>query len=120
MSDAECSIKLAIQTTDVIIRAMFSLKIELMQRLRFAVAILAVIGSMWALVDLHQHKDGLHQAGACTVCSLENAAGNGTMTLVMLSLSSPAIVSDAQDIQAERLCLPVTNIITPIRAPPYA
>ncbi|PIW47841.1 MAG: hypothetical protein COW18_07670 [Zetaproteobacteria bacterium CG12_big_fil_rev_8_21_14_0_65_54_13] len=101
-------------------RAMFTFNMAAMQRLRFIMAILAVAGSMWAVVDLHQHQDGLTQTGACNVCSLETAVGNGPLTVAMSSLLSPAIISDRQPLQSERDCTSAAARIASIRAPPYS
>ena len=46
-------------------------------RIRFTLAMLAMLGAMWASVDLHQHQDGLHQSAQCVVCSIEKAVPNG-------------------------------------------
>jgi len=101
-------------------RAMFAFNIAAMQRLRFIMAMLAVAGSMWALADLHQHQNGITQTGACNVCSLETAIGNGPLAVAGASLPSPAIVSDRQPRQSERDCASATARIASIRAPPFS
>jgi len=98
---------------------MSNLLINAIQRLRFAVAIMAVAGSMWVFIDLHQHQDGLHQTGVCIVCALENAVSHGSLTAMMQALSSPAIVGEVQLKPVQRVISSATWLVALIRAPPY-
>ncbi len=111
---------LAIERSDTMIRRMYGLKIAAMQRLRFIMAILAVAGSMWAVVDLHQHQDGLHKTGTCNICSLEHAVSHGSLTAMMQSLASPAIVSERKLKPTQRASSSATYLVALIRAPPFA
>ena len=44
-------------------------------RLHFAIVALALVGAMWANIDLHQHQEGL--STQCVTCSLEKPIASG-------------------------------------------
>jgi len=60
-------------------------------RLRFAMAMLAMVAVLWSVVDLHQHESGLHNESSCSVCSIERALGSG-FTLSTMLLAAVAIL----------------------------
>lgn len=45
--------------------------------IRFAIALLAMLGAIWAAVDVHQHQPGMHNIKTCSICSLEDSASHG-------------------------------------------
>jgi len=45
--------------------------------LRVSLAMIAMLGAMWAAVDLHQHLTGLHKPVECTTCSIEQSVSHG-------------------------------------------
>ncbi len=65
-------------------------------RLHLVIVTLALLGAMWANIDLHQHQDGL--SSQCVTCSLEKPIANGffikhaavlpTITWQLLSLDN--------------------------------
>lgn len=54
-------------------------------RLRFAMAMLAMVGVMWSVIDLHQHESGLHNEHSCSICSIERALGGFTLSIVLVA-----------------------------------
>ena len=93
--------------------------LQLPARMRFAMAVLAMLGAMWAAIDLHQHKDGLHQPGQCVVCSLEDTVAHG-FTLHVANLTvAPWVAFSAISRVAELSTLACTRLVS-IRAPPFA
>jgi len=88
-------------------------------RMRFMVAMLAMLGSMWAAIDLHQHEDGLHQPGQCVACSLEDSVAHG-FTLHVANLTvTPRVAFSPISRLAELNTLACTRLVS-IRAPPFA
>ena len=86
-------------------------------RMRFTVAMFAMLGAMWASIDLHQHIDGLHQSDQCVVCSLEKAATHGFSLHAAIEPVAPWISFPA----VNRLARHATQVCTrpaSIRAPP--
>ncbi|MDQ7004075.1 MAG: hypothetical protein Q9N67_03765 [Ghiorsea sp.] len=87
-------------------------------RLRMLPAALALLGFMWASIDLHQHDDGFHNLTQCTVCALEESTTQG----FYLFLIPPVVVHpsewDSKPWQIKRLCAQYRTA-TSIRAPPY-
>ncbi len=77
-------------------------------RLHFVMVTLALLGAMWANIDLHQHQEGL--SAQCVTCSLEKPIASGffiphaavlpTMTWQLLTLDNwqaeDGIFSDVQ------------------------
>ncbi len=88
-------------------------------RMRFMVAMLAMLGAMWAAIDLHQHENGLHQPGQCVVCSLEDTVAHG-FTLHMANLPvAPWVAFSPTSRLVELSTLACTRLVS-IRAPPFA
>jgi len=48
-----------------------------LSQLRFAVALLAMLISMYAAIDLHTHQSGLHAPIVCHVCEIEQGLSGG-------------------------------------------
>ncbi|MDQ6955169.1 MAG: hypothetical protein Q9M20_06965 [Mariprofundaceae bacterium] len=87
--------------------------------LRFVMAMLAMLGAMWATIDLHPHEDGLHQLGQCAVCSLEESVSHGftvhtAIKFIVQENDFIAVLWQAKSTIASRL-----HIVS-IRAPPFA
>jgi len=88
-------------------------------RIRFTIAMFAMLGAMWASIDLHQHKNGLHQLVQCAVCSIEKTLTHDftlhTAVQFMASWDNfPAVGQLLEHTTA------VFKRLVSIRAPPFA
>ena len=87
------------------------------RHMRFSLAFLAMLGALWASVDLHQHESGLHKPVECSICSLENSVAHGFAPQSSVQPLSPAAVAVEpiwQQRQQQHACLRTACI----RAPP--
>jgi len=87
------------------------------QRIRCFLAILALFSAMWTAVDLHHHDTGWHTSAECNLCMLENAVAHG--------FAPQADIHDAVDIMTDTAIIWLASVISPgllqsypIRAPP--
>lgn len=92
---------------------------QLPDRMRFAMAMLAMLGAMWAAIDLHSHEDGLHQLGQCAICSLEESISHGFT--VHAAIKSIVQENDFIPVlwQAKNTLHSCQHAVS-IRAPPFA
>jgi len=93
------------------------MRLQAPSRLRLFMAMLAMMGAMWAAVDLHQHEDGLSQSSECITCSLEESINHGFTFQALVSLDASR---DSFVILLAYAAKSVFqyNDFTPIRAPP--
>ncbi|MDQ7000833.1 MAG: hypothetical protein Q9M12_08140 [Mariprofundus sp.] len=92
---------------------------ELPFRLRFAWAALAMLGAMWAAVDLHQHGDGFHAPAQCLICSLEESVTSGLVPQAEVR-PLPQLINFAVAVWKAWPALSVSTRTVSIRAPPFA
>jgi len=90
-----------------------------LRHLRFAAALVAMLGGMWAAVDLHTHPTGLHAPTVCHVCDLERAVSGG-IAPAQVWTPEPAQASAMVVLPEPRLRTVAGPDFTPIRAPPLA
>ena len=90
-----------------------------LRHLRFAAALVAMLGGMWAAVDLHTHPTGLHAPTVCHVCDLERAVSGG-MAPAPDWTAEPALVSAMVMLPEPQLHTVAGPGCARIRAPPLA
>ena len=90
------------------------------RHLVIALAVVAVVSSMWAEVEFHHHETGLHKPIVCSLCAYEKAVGHGFTTNVSFGLPAPALIDVRTDQPVFRLPAVACRRFTPIRAPPSA
>jgi len=88
-----------------------------LSRFRFAVALLAMLGGMYAAIDLHTHQSGLHAPTVCHVCEIEQALSGGCAPQHEWHMGSTR-PADVVMLLKPRLYALVDRYFTPIRAPP--
>lgn len=93
--------------------------VNLPQRLRFALAALAMLVALWGATDVHSHQSGLHTPTVCSICALENAVSGGCAP-AHVWIPETAQAGTATASQGPRLIALVRPAHTPIRAPPFA
>jgi len=88
-------------------------------RVPYSLACLAMLGALWASVDLHQHQSGLHKPVECAACSIEKSISHGfapqtdIQALPQTAANEPSVWHKRQEYSA---CLRIASI----RAPPFA
>jgi len=85
-------------------------------RLHLAIVTLALLGAMWANIDLHQHQDGL--SSQCVTCSLEKPIASGffiQQTAVLPTITWQLLSLD--NWHADDAISPYARLLS-IRAPP--
>jgi len=88
-----------------------------LRHLRFAAALVAMLGGMWAAVDLHSHPTGLHAPTVCHVCDLERAVSGGIAPAQNWTVE-PALVSAMLMLSEPQLHTIAGSDCARIRAPP--
>lgn len=88
-----------------------------LSRLRFAVALLAMLSGMYAAIDLHTHQSGLHAPTVCHVCEIEQALSGGCAPQHEWHALSTR-PADVVMLPKPRLYALPSRDFTPIRAPP--
>jgi len=95
------------------------LLLQISSRIRFYLAMAAMLSAMWAAVDLHQHENGFYQSAHCVVCSLEKAVAHGfTLQAIAQLLSPQHVFFPIQWLEKQTFSLCVR--LLPIRAPPLS
>ncbi len=90
------------------------------RHLVIALAAVAVVSSMWAEIEFHNHETGLHKPIVCKLCAYEKAVGHGFTTSISFGLPTPALIDVRIDQPLFRLPSIACRRFTPIRAPPSA
>ena len=90
------------------------------RHLVIALAAVAVVSSMWAEIEFHNHETGLHKPIVCSLCAYEKAVGHGFTTSIALGLPVPVLIDARVDTPVFRLPSIACRRFTPIRAPPTA
>jgi len=88
-----------------------------LRHLRFAAALVAMLGGMWAAVDLHTHPTGLHAPTVCHVCDLEKGLSGGFAPIDALAIAVFAVLQAANLPERQALAV-IAPESTRIRAPP--
>ena len=62
------------------------------RRIYIALAAIAVVSSMWAEVEFHNHETGIHKPIVCPLCAYEKAVAHGFTTSISFALHAPAVI----------------------------
>ncbi len=87
--------------------------------MRFMMAFLAMLGAMWAAVDLHQHDNGWQQPAQCAVCSLEEFVAHGFALQATVQAVTLQLFRTAETRRTDNTPSSCADRIS-IRAPPFA
>lgn len=90
------------------------------RHLIIALAAVAVVSSMWAEIEFHNHETGLHKPIVCPLCAYEKAVGHGFTTNIAFGLPAPVLIDTRVDLPVFRLPSIACRRFTQIRAPPSA
>ena len=88
-------------------------------KVRIALSMLAMLGALWAAVDLHQHLPGLHKSVECVACSIEQSTGHGFAPQADIQ-ASPVEFADAETTCTARGLASSCVHTARIRAPPLS
>jgi hypothetical protein len=89
-----------------------------MRRMQWMLSMLAIVGCLWSVANVHSHDDGLHVLeSACISCDLEDIASHGAA--VTIALRSTPNLSYIEPVASQTaLYVAVARVSAPIRAPP--
>lgn len=90
------------------------------RHLVIALAAVAVVSSMWAEVEFHNHETGIHKPIVCALCAYEKAVAHGFATSIAFSLPTPVLVDTRVDLPIFHLPVIACLRYSLIRAPPFA
>jgi hypothetical protein len=90
------------------------------RRIYIALAAIAVVSSMWAEVEFHNHETGIHKPIVCPLCAYEKAVAHGFATSISFALHAPAVIDTRVGTPVFRLPIIACLRSSLIRAPPFA